>query len=101
MFRVDEPTEDLREQNRPDDERDGAQALNRALKLALLALAHTMRHQSLRGGEGNIPHRDHWYGGEKSRAVARESSNTHSERATKLAGAERNFFAKAFHHSSG
>src|SRR6266516_4513504 len=50
-LQIDEPGEYSREQKRPDDECDGAQALDRSLQFALLSFAHAMSHHSLRRGE--------------------------------------------------
>src|SRR5207253_7059563 len=51
MLRIDEPGEYSREQERPEDERDGAQALNRSLQFTLLPFADAMSHHPLRRGE--------------------------------------------------
>src|SRR5947207_5446181 len=59
MSRVDKPGEGPRKQKWADDESDRAQTANRALQFALFLFAYVMRHDSLRGGKSNIPHRNH------------------------------------------
>src|SRR5437667_11127802 len=88
MSRVDEPAEGPRKQKWADHESDRAQAADRALQFALFSFAHMMRHDSLRGGKGNIPLRNHGNLRHIHRAISREPLDQHSERAEKLANAK-------------
>src|SRR5437773_7736474 len=84
MSRIDEPGEYSREQKRPDDECDGAQALDRSLQFALLSFAHAVSHHSLRCWKGNVPHRNHRDRSNVQPAGSRQTGNNHSDCAEKL-----------------
>src|SRR6267143_2741720 len=101
MSRVDKPGEGPRKQKWADDESDGAQAADRALQFALFLFAHMVRHDSLRGWKGNIPHRNHGNRRHVHRATARESRDQHSDRAEKLADVKGSTFAEPGDDSSG
>src|SRR5439155_18086924 len=101
MFRIDEPGEYSREQERPDDERDGAQALDRSLQFTLLPFAHAVSHHSLRCWKGNIPHRYHRDRSHVNPAGSSQTRNDHSERAEKLADVKCAPFTEPRYSSSG
>ena len=58
-------------------------------------------HDSLRGGKGNIPHRNHGNRRNVHRAVAGESSDHHSERAEELSDVKGPPLAEPADDSSG
>src|SRR5204863_8428726 len=101
MSRVDRPGERPREQKWADDESDGPQAADPALQFALFLFAHMVRHDSLRGWKGNIPHRNHGNCRNVHRAIARESRDQHSNRTEKLADVKGSTLAEAGDDSSG
>src|SRR5207249_12250489 len=101
MLWVDEPRENSRKQERPNDERDGAKTLNRSLQFALLAFAHAMSHHALRRRKGNVPKRNHRDRGHVNRACSGNPCNDHPEGAKKLPDIQSASFTKPGHDSSG
>src|SRR5438270_10217276 len=101
VFWIDEPAENLRKQNRADNECNGTKTLNGALQFALFAFADPMRHHALRGRHGNVPERNHWNGCEQPGTGFRETGQEHAARAKHLADVEGPFFTESFDHSTG
>ena len=60
-----------------------------------------MSHDSLRGWERNVPHRNHRDGRNLHRAGASETGDHHSERAKNLADIKCSFFAEPLHNAAG
>src|SRR5437764_14502250 len=88
MLWINEPREYSREEERPNDERDRAEALDRALQFALFPFAHTMSHHSLGCRERNVPHRNYRDGCHVNSAASGQTSDDHPERAKKLTDAK-------------
>src|SRR6266480_1947176 len=101
MLRIDEPGEDSREQERPDDERDGAQTLDRSLQFALLSFAHAVSHHSLRCWKGNVPHRNHRDRSNVKPAGSGQTGNDHSDCSEKLTDVKCPPFTEPRNDSSG
>src|SRR5947207_13254883 len=53
-----------------------------------------MSHHALRGGKRNIPHRDHWDGGEVNCARSRDAGNEHPDCTETLADVKGAAFTK-------
>src|ERR1051326_2603086 len=101
MFRVDEPGKGPGKQKWADDKGDGAETADRPLQFALFPFTYVMRHDRLRRGKGNIPHRDDRDRCHVEGAVVGNARNQHSDGTEKLANIKGATFANPVNDATG